>query len=176
MILRKINAITSLLATVLLLIHAISIAVWLLSNGAIAKAGSYISWILVGLMLTHAFISIDLGISAHSETEKRKCNNYPKLNVPTLYQRISGILLILFTCLHVAGTVGILQPPKAVHAILPPLFFTIALMHAAISTGKAFITLGIGNAKLVKIINVAMMVICVATLVADVVGFYLYLC
>jgi hypothetical protein len=176
MISRKINAITSLLATVLLLIHAISIAVWLFSNGAIAKAGSFVPWILFGVMLAHAFISIDLAISAHSETEKRKCNNYPKLNVPTLYQRISGILLILFTCLHVAGTVGILQPPKSVHAILPPLFFTIALMHAAISTGKAFITLGIGNAKLVKIINVAMMVICVATLVADVVGFYLYLC
>jgi hypothetical protein len=77
--------------------------------------------------------------------------------------------------LHVLGTVGVIQPPQAVHAILPPLFFTVALMHTAVSTSKAFITLGIGNVKTVKVIDITIKVICALTLVADIVGFYLYL-
>ena len=97
------------------------------------------------------------------------------MNAPTIIQRISGVALIILTVLHIAGTVGILQPPRAVHAILPPLFFTVALMHTAISAGKAFITLGIGNAKVFKAIDITIKVICALTLVADVVGFYLFL-
>lgn len=175
MILRKINAIVSLLSTLLLLIHAIIIAVWTLSQGRIAISAGFMPWVLLGLMLAHAMISIDLAISSHSETEHRKCKSYPKLNVPTIIQRASGVSLILFTALHVAGAAGFMQPPYLVHAIMPPLFFTIALMHTAISTGKAFITLGIGNAKLVRTVNIVMKVICVVTLIADIAGFYLYI-
>ena len=175
MLLRKINAGVSLLCTLLLMSHAIIHAVWMLSRGSIEKNASAIPWVLFGLMLTHAFISIDLAISAHEGVEKRKCNSYPKMNVPTNIQRASGMAMILFTVLHILGTIGVLQPPPAVHAVLPPLFFTIALMHTAISTSKAFITLGIGNVKLVKTVDVLVKVICVATLIADVVGFYLYL-
>lgn len=175
MLQRKINAGVSLLCTLLLMAHAISLAVWMLSRGSTEKIPGVMAWILFGLMLAHAFISIDLAISAHAGTEKRKCKNYPKLNAAAIAQRASGVALILFTVLHVLGTVGILQPPPAVHAVLPPLFFTISLAHAAISTGKAFITLGIGNVKFIKTVDVLMKVICGATLIADVVGFYLYL-
>ena len=98
------------------------------------------------------------------------------MNRVTYIQRASGISLILLTFLHIAGTVGILTPPQLVHAILPPVFFAITLMHAAISTSKAFVTLGIGNAKIIKVFDIAMKCLCVATLIADVVGFYLYVC
>ena len=125
--------------------------------------------------MVHAFISIDLVVSGHTESEKRKCKHYFKMNISTLMQRVSGVLLTVFAVLHVAGTTGFLQPPPAVHAILPPLFFAVALMHAAISTGKAFITLGIGNAQFVKVADFAMKALCAVTLIADVVGFYLYL-
>ena len=174
MLQRKINAIISLISTFLLMDHAIFHAAWMLSRGSIEKSASFMSWTLAGLMLIHAFISIDMGISAHANAEKRPCKQYPKMNVSTNIQRISGILLIIFTVLHILGTIGIMQPPKIIHAILPPLFFAIALMHAAISTSKAFITLGIGNARLVKVVDIAMKVICTATLIADVIGFYLY--
>ena len=53
------------------------------------------------------------------------------------------------------------------------LFFTIVLTHIAISTGKAFITLGIGNAKFIKVVDIVMKVICGATLIAGVIGIYL---
>ena len=174
MLLRKINAVFSLLSTVLLLTHAIIVAIWTLSRGHIAISAGIMPWVLVGIMLTHAMISIDLAISAHSEGEKRKFKSYPKLNIPTMVQRISGILLILFTALHVAGAAGFMQPPHLVHAILPPLFFTIAMMHTAISAGKAFITLGIGDAKVYNKIDIAIKLICAVTLICDITGFYLH--
>ena len=177
MALRKINAVTSLLSTLLLLIHAITLAIWMLSRGTIVINTGIMPWVLLGIMLAHAMISIDLAISAHSETnEKHKFKSYPKENIPTIIQRASGMALILFTALHVAGAAGFMQPPQIVHAIVPPLFFTIALMHTAISTNKAFITLGIGDAKFIKVLGIAMKVICITTLIADIIGFYLHVC
>ena len=132
MALRKINAVLSLLCTVLLMDHAIFHAVWMLSKGSVEKSANNMPRILFGLMLAHAIVSILLGILGHKGAEKRKCNGYFKLNVPTYVQRISGILLILFTVLQIAGTVGNLQPPPFVHAVLPPLFFAMALARAVI--------------------------------------------
>ncbi len=176
MLLRKTNAVLSLICTILLLFHAIFQAVMMFTAGNIGNVAKFMSWGLLGLMLLHALICIDLGISAHENAEKRKNREYPKLNIPTFIQRISGILLIVFAILHVTGATGIMTPPKAVHAIVPPLFFALSLLHAAVSTSKAFITLGIGNAKAVKIADVAVKVVCGLTLIADVVGFYLYRC
>ena len=176
MLTRKINAGVSLITTFLLLDHAIFHAVWMLSRGSIAKNGSFMSWILMVFMVIHAYISIELGISAHMGIEKRKCKSYPRINTSTIIQRASGILLVVLTGLHIGGTTGYLQPPKIVHAILPPLFFAVALMHVAVSTSKALITLGIGNAKVIKIVDIIVKILCCATLIADLIGFYLYLC
>ena len=130
--------------------------------------------ILLGTMVIHAFLSILLGILGHKGAEKRKCKAYPKLNKATILQRISGILLLILVIPHVAGATGALRPPQAANAVLPPLFFAIALGHVAFSTSKACITLGIGNARTIKIIDIAMKALCAATLIADVVGFYLF--
>ena len=174
MLLRKINAITGLLTTLFLLYHAISTAVWMLSKGIVAQVLPLAPWILMGLMGLHAFISIYFGASALEEGEKRKVKSYPKMNGATIFQRVSGILLIVFTALHVAGASGAMQPPQIVHTILPPLFFVIALAHTAISTEKALITLGIGNAGVVRAVGVATRVICAVTLITSIAGFYLY--
>ena len=133
-----------------------------------------IAWILLGLVLTHALISIDLALSAHAETETRTGKSYPKMNVSTIIQRISGILLAPVTALHVAGAAGFMQPPEIIHAILPPLFFAVALTHTAVSTSKAFITLGIGSARFIKTVDIAVKVLCGITLLASVIGFYPY--
>jgi hypothetical protein len=175
MLLRKINAIVSLLCTFLILDHAIFNSVWMLSSGAIVKSFNITSWALAGLMLLHAFISIDLAVSAHMNSEKCECKSYPKMNLSTIVQRASGILLLVFTGLHIAGTVGYMKPPKIVHAIVPPLFFAIALIHTAVSTAKALITLGIGNARVIKIVDIFVKILCGVTLIACVIGFYLYL-
>lgn len=174
MLSRKINAGLSLLTTFLLLDHALFNSIRMLSGGRVATSFNYAPWILTVLMAIHAFISIDLAISSHLNGEKCKCKNYPKMNAPTIVQRVSGVLLILFTALHIAGAAKYMVPPAVVHAILPPLFFAVALAHAAISTSKAFITLGIGSARFVKAADIVIKVICVLTLIAGVMGFYLY--
>lgn len=175
MILRKFNAWLSILITLMLLCHAAFNAVWMISRGAVQKSVTCMPLILFGLMLLHAFICIAFGFLGHKGAEKIKCNGYPAMNRPTYFQRIGGVLLIPLTVLHILGTLGILTPPHIVHAILPPLFFAICLMHVAVSASKAFITLGIGNAKFIKITDIVIKLICIAILIADVTGFYLFL-
>ena len=175
MLLRKLNSVLSLLITLLLMDHAIFMAVWMLSQGGVAQNANSMPRILFVLMMVHAIISILLAVVAHKKgAEKHKGNSYSKLNVQTNIQRVSGILLIVFTVLHVLGAVGIMTPPQVVHAILPPLFFALCLAHVSVSASKALITLGVGNAKIVRSIDVAVKTLCAVTLIADVVGFYLY--
>lgn len=175
MILRKINAWMSLIITALLLNHAISHATWMLTAGKFGQTLKCLPWVLFGLMMLHAIISIVLAVLGHKGAEKKECKDYPNLNKVTILQRMSGVSLIILTILHVLGTVGVTKPPYVVHAVLPPIFFAVVLMHTAISASKAFITLGIGNAKAIKTIDIAAKLICAATLIADVVGFYLYI-
>ena len=171
---RKINAVISLLTTLLLFYHAISIAVWMLSRGAVPRSMEFLSWALMGCVLAHAFISIDILVSGLMSESGQKGKKYPKMNLPTIIQRVSGALMVLFAGLHIAGATGYMVPPPIVHAIVPTLFFIITLAHVAISGSKAFITLGIGNAEFIKAADIAIKVICAITLIADVVGFYLH--
>lgn len=137
MLLRKINAVISLLTTILLLDHAIFSSVWMLSKGSVEQSAPIAPWILAGFLGIHAFISICFVFSDREEGETRKVKSY-------------------------------------VHTVLSPIFFSVALAHTAISTEKAFITLGIGNAKVIKAISIVVKLICTATLIAAIAGFYLY--
>ena len=175
MMLRENNAVISLLTTVLLIFHAIFNAVSMLSMGAIKNPAYFLSFVLLGLMFVHAVMSIMLLRRPHKGAEERKTNGYAKLNASTIIQRISGVLLVLFTVPHILGAVGVINPSKVVHAILPPLFFTVALAHVAVSTSKAFITLGVGDAKFIKNVDVIVKVLCIVIYIADVAGFFLYL-
>ena len=172
--LRKINAGLSLITTILLMDHAMLLSVWMLSRCSIEKSAENMPYVLAALMFVHAVISIVLAILGHKGAKKIKVKSYPQLNRATMVQRITGILMILMLGLHIAGANNYYKP-KMLHAVFHPIFFGIALAHAAVSTSKALITLGIGNAKLVKIVNVVMRVLCVVTFVACVTGFYLCL-
>jgi hypothetical protein len=173
-VLRKINAVISLIVTVLIMDHAIFLSVWMLSRCSIAKSENFLPIILMVLVVVHAIISILLGFLGHKGAEKRKCKEYPKLNVSTMIQRISGVLMLILLVLHIVGASNYYQP-KILHAVLHPLFFYIVLAHVAVSVSKAMITLGIGNAKAVKIVDVVVKVICILTFIASVLGFYLCL-
>lgn len=174
MILRKINAVLSLLTTFLLLDHAIFFSLWMLSRCSIEKSVDAMPWILAILMGIHAVISILILLFSQKGKEKRKYNKYAKMNLPTLVQRVSGILMLLLLVLHIVGSSNHFQP-KLLHAILHPIFFTSALAHTSVSASKALITLGIGNTKVVRVVDVIMKVICGVLLVAGVAGFYICL-
>ena len=175
MFIRKINAVLSLFTTILILDHSIFLGIWMLSRGTIPKSENYLPWTLTGITLVHALISMGLMIYRHREKRFRKDRKYPKMNVQTVVQRVTGILMVIFTGLHIAGTIGYIHPPKLIHAINPPLFFAVVLAHVSVSTSKAFITLGLGNAKFIKAVDIIIKLICAVTLVADIVGFYIHL-
>ena len=175
MFMRKINAWLSLITTVLILDHAIFLGVWMLSRGSIPKSANSMPWILTGMAALHALVCFGFMFASHKDNKIRKGKSYPKLNASTIAQRATGVLMIVFTAPHILGTLGIIHPSKVVHGILPPLFFTVVMAHVCVSVSKAFVTLGIGNATLIKVLNIATRVICVATLIADITGFYLYL-
>ena len=172
--LRKINACLSIITSVLFLDHTIFLSVWMLSRCSIEKKADMMPWVLLAVTVIHAVLSIVLAILGHKGAEKRKCKEYPKMNIPTYVQRITGILMLLLLGLHIAGA-GNHYKPKIFHAIMQPLFFAAALAHISVSTSKAMITLGIGNAKVVKIVDIIMRIICVVAFVAAVAGFYLCL-
>ena len=121
MLKRKLNAVASLLTTVLLLAHAILLSVYMLSGGRSFRPAGFMGWVLMGVMICHALVSIDLALSAHVEENTRKGKQYPKLNIPTILQRITGLLMVPAAALHIAGATGAMVPPKMVHAIVPPL-------------------------------------------------------
>lgn len=174
MILRKINAVIGLLTTLLIMDHAMFYSVWMLSRCTIEKSADNMPWILVGLMILHMVLSIILVIRSRKGAEKRKLNTYPNLNKATYIQRVTGILMIILIGFHILGAANHFQP-QMLHAVIHPVFFAAALAHVSVSTGKALITLGIGNSKVVKIIDIVMGVICAVTFVAGVIGFYLCL-
>ena len=172
--LRKINAIISMLIVVLLFDHAIFYSVVMLSRYRIAAHATVLPWVITILVVIHAILSIAMAVLGHKGTENRKCNMYNRLNAKTMLQRYSGLLMIVLLVVHIVGS-GTHFQPKMLHAVLHPIFFAVVLMHLAVSMSKAFITLGIGNAKLVKVFDVVMPVVCCIIFAAAVVGFYLCL-
>ena len=161
--LRKTNAVFSLISTILLLTHAIYSGVWLLSRCSLPKAPSAIPRALTIFFLLHAIISIVLMVTSLKGGKGNKV--YLKLNAATVVQRVSGVLMIAFVALHVLHVSGAMM--------LLPLLFLLVLAHVAVSTSKAFVTLGIGNARFIKYSDVAVKVICAVTLMVDIIGFYL---
>lgn len=147
---------------------------WMLSKGKIPRVPTFTSKVLVLVTVIHAIVSIIIMIKTNKGNKKSKGRKYKKLNSGTVWQRITGPLLIIFTWLHIAGTVGIMQPPQIVHAIVPPLFFIFVMIHVSISTSKAFITLGIGNVKFIEKLDKICKVLCAVTVIADIIGFYLF--
>ena len=171
--LRKINAVFSLISTILLFAHAISLAVWMAAKTNAPKLPRAMPRVLTVVFVLHAVISIVLMITAHKDKPERKGKGYIKLNSATLVQRISGVLMIVLTVMHILGALNVMHTPRPVFLITTTLFFIVVFAHIAISTSKAFITLGIGNAKFVKCVDIVIKVICVATLIADIVGLYI---
>jgi len=174
MLVRKINAGLSLLTTILVLDHAVFYSVWMMSGGTLAESAGFMPWVLMGLVVIHMLISIDMALSGLMDDEKPKGKLYAKRNAATIVQRASGILMVLFVGLHIAGASNHFQP-KILHAVVHPLFFITVLVHIAVSTNKALITLGIGNAKFVKIVDFIVKVFCAITLILCMTGLYLYL-
>ena len=166
---RKVNAIISLICTLLLLLHGIYDAMWMSLRGLIANLPKPIALILMGFVVLHVILSIVTAILGSGGKNNKKEKMYKKENIKTIIQRLFGILIIVLLAPHIIGMGNHLQP-KILHLIIHPIFFVSVYGHTAISCSKAFITLGIGNAKFIKVVDILMTILCTLIFIASIVG------
>ena len=121
--------------------------------------------------MVHIILSIATAILGSGGKDKDG-RVYKKENIKTIIQRVFGVLIILLLVPHIIG-MGNHLVPKILHSIIHPLFFLVVYGHTAISFTKAFITLGIGNAKLIKVVDRIIMILCVLIFIASIIGLYL---
>ena len=128
--------------------------------------------ILMVFVIVHTILSIVNAILGSGGKSEIKGTMYAKANIKTLVQRMFGVIMVLLLAPHILG-MGNRLAPKVLHSIIHPIFFLAVYGHTAISTSKAFITLGIGNAKTIKTIDIVMSILCILIFIASIVGLYL---
>ena len=169
---RKVNAALSLVCTFLILVHGAYDAVWMMLRGLVPNLPKPIAFVLMGFVIVHTILSIVTAILGSGGKSEIKGTMYAKENIKTLVQRIFGGLMLLLLAPHILG-MGNRLAPKVLHSIIHPIFFLAVYGHTAISSSKAFITLGIGNAKTIKAIDIVASILCVTIFIASIVGLYL---
>lgn len=169
---RKVNAIISLICSFLILIHGSYDALWMIMRGKMTTLPQFLPRVLVMFVIVHIILSIVTAIIASGGKKDPNSRMYKKENIKTMIQRMFGILIILLLPLHIIG-MGNHLTPKVLHSIIHPLFFLVVYAHTAISFSKAFITLGIGNAKFIKIVDRVIAILCMFIFIASIIGVYL---
>ena len=169
---RKVNASLSLVCTFLILVHGAYDAVWMMMRGLVPNLPKPMAFILMSFVIVHTILSIVTAILGSEGKSETKGKFYAKENIKTLVQRVFGALMVLLLAPHILG-MGNRLAPKNIHSIIHPIFFLAVYGHTAISTSKAFITLGIGNAKTIKVIDIVARILCILIFIASVVGLYL---
>lgn len=165
---RKINAGVSLLCTLLIVSHAFYDSIWMCFH-KLPMFPKVLSRVLAGMVVVHAVLSIVTAILGSGKKTNNQEKFYKKENVKTLVQRLSGVLMIVLLPVHIFGMKGYLVP-HVFHTIVHPIFFLAVYAHTAISFSKAFVTLGIGNAKVIKAIDIATSIFVSLLFVVSVVG------
>ena len=169
---RKVNAVFSLVCTFLILVHSSYDAIWMMLRGKISTLPAPMARIMMVLVIVHIIISIVTAILGSGGKSEIKGTMYKKENVKTIVQRIFGGLILLLLVPHIIG-MGNRLAPKGLHSIIHPIFFLAVCGHTGISASKAFITLGIGNAKTIKVIDIIASILCILIFVASIIGLYL---
>ena len=166
---RKANAVISLICSCLILLHGGYDAIWMILRGKITTLPKPIAMLLVIFVVIHIILSIvTLIIGKDSKNTKL----YKKENIKTIIQRVFGVLIVLLLVPHIIGMQNHLTP-KILHSLIHPIFFLVVYGHTAISFSKALITLGIGSAKFIKVVDILMSILCVIIFIASIIGLYL---
>ena len=167
--LKKCSAVLSLLTFLMLLLHMGYSAYAYLTffyNPALTKAFSVPLIVLTCLHGAAGMCAVFL------QSDGTRADLYPKKNVRTIIQRITAALIFPLLILHI-NTFGLLQTTSSegqylLFALLiaaQVLFYIVLTAHAAVSFGKALITLGaLRSAKAHKAIDAVIGCLCGALL------------
>ena len=161
---KKSNAVLGLAIIAIFLIHIIyEIYAYLTFyyNPVLTKVIAYTALGTAGL---HALLSIFIVFFMH---DKGNGMRYPALNVRTLLQRISAFAIVPLMIVHM-NTFSLLgmtseaaRPLFYVVLAVQAVFYADVLLHVALSTGNALITLGIiTSSKTRKVFDITVWIIC----------------
>ena len=170
-IVKKVNAVLSLLCTVLVIIHGLYDALWMASRGKMPMLSKPFTIALMVVVIIHIILSI-ISLIVNSKGKTKEEKTYVKDNIKTIIQRVTGILMLVLLVFHIIGMQNHLLP-HMLHAIVHPVFFLVVYIHTMLSFSKSMITLGIGNAKGIKVMDIIMYIICILLFIVSVVGLYL---
>lgn len=164
---KKWNARLSLLTVAMFLIHEgyhLYAYTILYYNPILSKFTGYA--VVVALLL-HAILSIISVFVLHDA----KSVSYKKLNIKTVIQRVSAVLIVLLLPLHIFSF-GLLQSSVGgvgyiLTEIAQILFYAAVFCHIALSFSNAFITLGyLTDMRKKRVIDIVVTVICVVMFIA----------
>lgn len=171
---RRANAVLSLICVSLIFIHGLYDAIWMCLRGKLSVLPKQLAYTLMGLVVIHGVLSVVIAILVKKGNNNKDEKVYQGLNIRTIIQRSFGMMMLLLIPFHVFGMNNHLNFPL-LHAILHPLFFLVVFIHTAFSCSKAFITLGIGNAKFIKIVDIITYILCGLMFIISIIGLYLVL-
>ena len=169
--LKKVNAVLSLMCTFLIIVHGLYDSIWMFCRGKMPLLPATIPLFLMLLVVLHAILCIVSAVVWGKNKKNKNEKFYRKENFKTIIQRASGMLMLLLLVFHVIGMNNHLNN-RIFHSIIHPIFFLVVYVHIIISFSKAFITLGIGNAKSIKIINIIICFVCILLFIFSVIGLY----
>lgn len=164
---KKWNARLSLLTVVLFLIHEgyqLYAYTAMYYNPVLSKVTGYA---LTGAMALHVILSMMSVFILHDA----KKVTYKKLNIKTVLQRVSGVLIVLLLPLHIFSF-GILKSSVGgigyiLTEIAQILFYAALLCHIALSFSNSLVTLGyLADMRKKRIIDVIVTVISVIMFIA----------
>ena len=167
---KKVNAVLGLTIIVLFLIHIMyEIYAYLTFyyNPVLTKIIAYSALAVTGL---HVLCSIYTVYVSH---DKGRGMKYPALNIRTLLQRISAVMIVVLIIIHM-NTFSILsktsETNRAVFVlvlIIQIVFFASVLLHVAVSVTNALITLGlITSDKVRKTLDIIIWIVCALIFIA----------
>lgn len=174
---KKINSVIT-LALILSLLGHIGVMTYSLWTGwYVYSICKFFPRAALALLLVHILLSIIIFFFAHDGSDLK----YARLNIGTILQRATAIIMMIFIHFHMKAYAHVVTGQvlscgmTAFRMITEFLFFAAALAHIAVSTGKAFITLGLARSeKAIQTINKVSYSICTILLLASALGMLLF--
>jgi len=148
MILKKGNAVIALLLITACLTHVVAELVFVISKGKGVSTDSidFLAGIVMTLAMTHVLVSILIITVFHDNKVKIL---YPRSNVRTILQRVSGVLMLFFLFLHMHTSARLIAHAdagtgyKLLNYMIMVFFFAMVFLHISVSFSGALVTLGV---------------------------------
>ncbi len=143
--LKKINAVLGLLLSAVCLTHVVTEVCYVVVGGDVWTHLQIIAKICGAIAILHILISCYMIFISH---EGKRISPYPRENMSTLLQRISGFLMILLLFFHVGLAEKLLARQDGslwffiLNVTAAILCYGTVLLHIALSFSRALITLG----------------------------------